>query len=73
MDESRDPTWGTVVLVGMMVNEAIIRTDFINQRRAGGISIHEAIATVRHDHVRPLLKVTVTTVLGPLLLAEGFS
>ena len=63
---------GTVVLVGIVVNDAIIKTDFINQRRAAGMSIREAILAAGHDRVRPILMTTVTTVLGLLPLALGF-
>ena len=63
---------GTVVLVGIVVNDAIIKTDFINQRRAAGIPIREAIMAAGHDRVRPILMTTITTVLGLLPLAMGF-
>ena len=63
---------GTVVLVGIVVNDAIIKTDFINQRRAAGMPIREAILAAGHDRVRPILMTTITTVLGLLPLAMGF-
>ena len=63
---------GTVVLVGIVVNDAIIKTDFINQRRAAGSPIREAIMAAGHDRVRPILMTTITTVLGLLPLAMGF-
>ncbi|MCY4234535.1 MAG: efflux RND transporter permease subunit [Bacteroidetes bacterium] len=63
---------GTVVLVGIVVNDAIIKVDFINQRRAQGIPIREAILAAGHDRVRPILMTTITTVLGLLPLAFGF-
>jgi len=63
---------GTVVLVGIVVNDAIIKTDFINQRRAAGMPTREAILVAGHDRVRPILMTTITTVLGLLPLAMGF-
>lgn len=63
---------GTVVLVGIVVNDAIIKTDFINQRRAAGMPIRQAILEAGHDRVRPILMTTITTVLGLLPLAMGF-
>ncbi len=63
---------GTVVLVGIVVNDAIIKTDFINQRRTAGMPIREAILAAGHDRVRPILMTTITTVLGLLPLAMGF-
>jgi len=63
---------GTVVLVGIVVNDAIIKTDLINQRRAAGMPIRDAILAAGHDRVRPILMTTITTVLGLLPLALGF-
>ena len=63
---------GCVVLVGIVVNDAIIKTDFINQRRAAGMPTREAILAAGRDRVRPILMTTITTVLGLLPLAMGF-
>ena len=62
---------GCVVLVGIVVNDAIIKVDFINQRRALGMPLREAIMAAGHDRVRPILMTTITTVLGLLPLALG--
>ena len=64
-------TQWTVVLVGILVNDANIKTDFINQWRAGGIPIRAAIMAVGHDRVQPILMRTITTVLGLYPLAMG--
>ncbi len=63
---------GCVVLVGIVVNDAIIKTDFINQRRAAGMPTREAILAAGRDRVRPILMTTITTVLGLMPLAMGF-
>ncbi len=63
---------GCVVLVGIVVNDAIIKTDFINQRRAEGMPVRAAIIAAGRDRVRPILMTTITTVLGLLPLALGF-
>ncbi len=63
---------GCVVLVGIVVNDAIIKTDFINQRRAAGMPTRAAIIAAGRDRVRPILMTTITTVLGLLPLALGF-
>ena len=62
---------GSVVLVGIVVNDAIIKVDFINQRRAAGLDLRAAIVAAGHDRVRPILMTTITTVLGLLPLALG--
>ena len=62
----------TVIFVGIVANDAIIKTDFINQRRAAGIPIREAIVATRYDRVRPIPMTTITTVLGLSPLEMGF-
>ena len=63
---------GCVVLVGIVVNDAIIKVDFINQRRESGLGKREAILAAGRDRARPIVMTTVTTVLGLLPLALGF-
>ena len=63
---------GCVVLVGIVVNDAIIKVDFINQRRAAGLSLRATIMAAGRVRVRPVLMMTITTVLGLLPLALGF-
>ena len=62
---------GMVVLVGIVVNDAIIKVDFINRRRAEGMALEAAIEAAGRDRVRPILMTTITTVLGLLPLALG--
>ena len=63
---------GCVVLIGIVVNDAIVKVDFINQRRAEGAGMLDAIKMAGKDRVRPILMTTITTVLGLLPLAIGF-
>ncbi len=74
---------GCVVLVGIVVNDAIIKVDFINQRRERseevvsgprrerGMPLREAIEAAGRARFRPILMTTVTTALGLLPLALG--
>jgi HAE1 family hydrophobic/amphiphilic exporter-1 len=62
---------GCVVLVGIVVNDAIIKVDFINQRRRRGRGLREAILSAGRARFRPILMTTLTTVLGLLPLALG--
>lgn len=62
---------GVVILVGIVVNDAIVKVDFINQARAGGMALRPAIVEAGRVRLRPILMTTVTTVLGLLPMALG--
>lgn len=63
---------GLVILIGIVVNDAIIKVDFINQKRAEGASKRLAILEAGRLRLRPILMTTITTVLGLLPLAAGW-
>jgi HAE1 family hydrophobic/amphiphilic exporter-1 len=63
---------GLVILIGIVVNDAIIKVDFINQKRSEGASKRDAILEAGRLRLRPILMTTVTTVLGLLPLAVGW-
>jgi hydrophobic/amphiphilic exporter-1 (mainly G- bacteria), HAE1 family len=62
---------GIVILVGIVVNDAIVKVDFINQLRAQGLPLRAAILEAGRKRLRPILMTTVTTVLGLLPMALG--
>jgi HAE1 family hydrophobic/amphiphilic exporter-1 len=62
---------GIVILVGIVVNDAIVKVDFINQTRARGAGLREAILEAGRVRLRPIIMTTVTTVLGLLPMALG--
>ncbi len=62
---------GVVILVGIVVNDAIVKVDFIIQRRAQGKSLREAVLDAGRVRLRPIVMTTVTTVLGLLPMALG--
>ncbi len=61
---------GLISLTGIVVNDAIVVVDFINQFRARGLPLREAIAQAAVSRLRPVLLTTATTVGGllPLML-----
>jgi HAE1 family hydrophobic/amphiphilic exporter-1 len=63
---------GMILLAGIVVNNAIILIDFINQLRAKGMNKIEAIVEAGRSRLRPIMMTTLTTVLGLLPLAMGF-
>jgi len=62
---------GVVILVGIVVNDAIVKVDFINQTRARGASVRDAILEAGRVRLRPIVMTTVTTILGLTPMALG--
>jgi HAE1 family hydrophobic/amphiphilic exporter-1 len=63
---------GLVMLVGIVVNNAIVLVDAINlQRREHGMPVAEAVMEAGRLRLRPILMTTTTTVLALLPLALG--
>ncbi len=63
---------GVIVLVGIVVNNAIVLIDYTNQlRRDHGYGILDAVITAGGRRLRPILMTTVTTVLGLTPMAVG--
>ena len=62
---------GIVILVGIVVNDSIVKVDFINQARARGMALRDAIMEAGEVRLRPIIMTTVTTVLGLLPMALG--
>lgn len=62
--------FGLVALTGVVVNDSIVLIDFINQRMADGMPLHDAIIDAGRRRFRPVLLTSVTTVAGltPILL-----
>ena len=64
---------GVIMMAGIVVNNAIVLVDYINQLRRRGMEPRAAIQQAAATRVRPILMTTATTVLGlvPLALRLG--
>jgi HAE1 family hydrophobic/amphiphilic exporter-1 len=64
---------GLILLVGIVVKNAIILIDKVNQLRVAGVPKHEAILQGAKSRLRPIVMTTLTALLGflPLALASG--
>ena len=62
---------GLIMLAGIVVNNAIVLIDYINQLRKQGVAKREAIKQAGKVRLRPILMTTLTTVLGLLPMAIG--
>jgi HAE1 family hydrophobic/amphiphilic exporter-1 len=63
---------GVIMLAGIVVNNAIVLVDLINQLRSQGMEKTAAIMEAGRVRLRPILMTTLTTALGLLPMAIGF-
>jgi multidrug efflux pump subunit AcrB len=64
---------GVISLAGIVVNNAIVLLDYIQQLRAAGSERNDAILEAGRTRFRPVVLTAVTTVLGLLPLTTGVS
>src|SRR5699024_8368801 len=63
---------GIVMLIGIVVNNAIVLVDYINlMRREHGMDLQQAVVHSGMLRLRPILMTTLTTILGLLPLSFG--
>lgn len=67
------PFVGAIMVVGIVVNNAIVLIDYTNILRARGIHLRDAILAGGRSRLRPILMTTGTTILGvlPIILSRG--
>ena len=64
---------GCISLAGVVVNNAIVLMDFINRERRSGTEAEEAIIKAGRTRFRPVMLTAITTILGLMPMAVGFS
>jgi HAE1 family hydrophobic/amphiphilic exporter-1 len=62
---------GVIMLAGIVVNNAIVMVDYINQLRDGGMELREAVVQGGRTRLRPILMTALTTILAMTPLALG--
>jgi HAE1 family hydrophobic/amphiphilic exporter-1 len=60
-----------VMLVGIVVNNAILILDYMNQLRREGLSTKEALLIAGPRKLKPILMSNIATILGMLPMALG--
>ena len=71
-------TIGLIILMGVVVNNAIVLVDHINSLRQQGMEREEAIVSAGRHRLRPIIITAVTTILGlspmvaPMFLPQIF-
>ncbi len=63
---------GIIILIGIVVNDAIVKVDFIDKAVASGKTVKDAILEAGEKRLRPILMTTITTVFGMIPMAIGF-
>lgn len=64
---------GVISLAGVVVNNAIVLIDYIEQLQRAGLSVHDAVLRAGMTRLRPVLLTALTTVLGLVPMAMGWS
>jgi len=66
---------GLLLLIGVVVNNAIVLVDYINILRARGRSMMDAVQEAGRTRLRPVLMTAITTILGlvPMAFKAGQS
>ena len=60
---------GVIMLAGIVVNNAIVLIDYVNQLRKKGMSEFDALVEGGTTRLRPILITSITTILGMLPMA----
>ncbi|TVS12018.1 MAG: efflux RND transporter permease subunit [Wenzhouxiangella sp.] len=62
---------GVILLIGIVVNNAILLVEYIERGRRRGLSVADAVVEAGGIRLRPILMTTLTTVAGMIPLAVG--
>jgi HAE1 family hydrophobic/amphiphilic exporter-1 len=60
---------GIMVLIGIGVNDAIVKVEYSNQLRREGMGVREAVMEASRVRLRPILMTTFTTIFGLIPMA----
>ncbi|MCW8091515.1 efflux RND transporter permease subunit [Alteromonas sp. ASW11-130] len=66
MDLSMMSTFGLIAAAGVVINDSLVMTDYINQRRKQGYAIREAVAEAGGARFRAITLTSITTFVGVL-------
>ncbi len=60
---------GFIALIGLVVNNAIIYLEYVQQREGAGVALREALIEAGSARLRPIFLTSLTTILGSLTIA----
>jgi HAE1 family hydrophobic/amphiphilic exporter-1 len=64
---------GALMLIGIVVTNAIVLVDRVQQKRRAGMSRHDALMEAGSTRMRPILMTAVATIMALVPLASGFA
>ncbi|MDP5029624.1 MAG: efflux RND transporter permease subunit [Paraglaciecola sp.] len=64
MDLSMMSIFGLIAAAGVVINDSLVMTDFVNQRRAQGFSIRDAVSEAGTARFRAITLTSITTFFG---------
>jgi len=64
---------GLVVMLGIVVNDSILKVDTLNRLRRAGLPMHQVLEQAGAMRLKPILMTTITTILAlsPILFFSG--
>lgn len=66
LDLSMMSTFGLIAAAGVVINDSLVMTDFVNQRRAQGYSVKDAVTEAGTARFRAITLTSITTFVGVL-------
>ncbi len=74
LDLSMMSNFGLIAAAGVVINDSLVMTDFVNQRRAQGYSIKEAVTEAGTARFRAITLTSITTFVAycPLCLKQAY-
>ncbi len=66
MDLSMMSTFGLIAAAGVVINDSLVMTDYVNQRRKQGYALREAVAEAGGARFRAITLTSITTFVGVL-------
>jgi len=64
---------GTLMMIGVVVNNSILLVEFANRRRAEGLSAHDAALSAAQVRLRPILMTSLTLIASMIPLSIQFA
>ena len=66
LDLSMMSNFGLIAAAGVVINDSLVMTDFVNQRRAQGYSVRDAVTEAGTARFRAITLTSITTFVGVL-------